>query len=343
MARATNPARVAKLLDRVWPKHEIQKSGQEHMVQCPFCASDKAKCAINPEKGVFQCWVCGERGPTMKLMEHLKLLKVISAADVEAIRSGNVLVRLSNTITSLVKPTPKKDVKYWSDTVPCVVPPHCYRLEGFQPKNLIQTRMQAHVEAYLLGRGLTMEEIYKYRLYFCCKPGSVYHGHVVIPALGKHGRQLVYWTTRSTLPNPQPKSLHAGSKYSRFSAKNILLNEHLVVGTTVALCEGPFDAWAIMNATKIPACPLLGKQLHKYQKDVLLEKGVTEVYVCLDPDARDAQARISRDFIRSGIQPRLVLLEDGDPNDVPPKKLYAAFEQAAYSPHNPFRDLCDRF
>ena len=340
MARATKPERVVRLLEKVWPSHTVEKSGQEHMVPCPFCGSEKSKCAINPEKGVFQCWVCEERGPVMKLLEHLFKLRVITSTDLEAVKTGSKF-RLSDAITAL-KPKKSKEVQYWSSTVPCVFPPKTFAFEHFLPHGLAEAKLHKHAKEYLNNRGLTDEDIVDYRLHFCCSIGSPYHGHIFIPALGSHGRQLVYWTTRSSLPNPQPKTLHAGKKYSRYSAKTTLVNEHLVVGTTVALCEGPFDAFSIMKVTGIPACPLLGKQLHPYHKSILRDRGVKRVYVCLDPDARDAQSKITRALVRVGIKPLFVDLQDGDPNDIEPKKLYAAFEEAAYKKDNPLSDICKK-
>jgi hypothetical protein len=317
--------------------------GQEHMVLCPFCDTDKNKCAVNPEKGVFQCWICQERGPIMKLVEHLYKLRHISQKDMEAIKARKGKLKLSDAISVFKRKEQKEPDVLWSKTIPCVFPNNTYAITGFAPQNAIEEKLHTHVQEYLYGRGLTDEEINRYRLHFCCKLGSVYHGHVVIPALGQHGRELTYWTTRATLPNPQPKTLHAGRKYSRFSAKYTLLNEHLVVGTTMALCEGPFDAFSIMSVVGIPACPLIGKQMHSYHKHVLLSRGVKRVYVCLDPDARDAQSKITRALVRVGIEPLYVDLQDGDPNDIDPKKLYVAFRQATYKKDNPLSDICGKF
>lgn len=339
MARATRPDRVIRLLDKIWPGHPVEKMGQEHMILCPFCDSDKSKCAVNPEKGVFQCWICQERGPTMKLVNHLYKLRLISKKDIAAVKAGGGRIRLSDAIKVFKKKEP--EVKnLWSSTVPCVFPPHVYSLTQFRSKNILESKLHKHVLEYIYRRGLTNEEINRYRLHFCCNLGSVYHGHLFIPALGQYGRQMTYWTTRSTLPNPQPKTLHAGRKYSRFSAKYTLLNEHLVVGTTMALCEGPFDAFSIMQVVGMPACPLIGKQMHSYHKHVLLSRGIKRAYVCLDPDARSAQSKITRALVRVGIQPLYVDLQDGDPNDIEPKKLYAAFKQAAYKKDNPLTDIC---
>lgn len=341
MARATSPERLERLLERVWPGHPIEKSGEEHMVVCPFCDTSKNKCAINPKKGVFQCWVCGERGPVLKMLLHLHNLNIISQTDIDAIRSTKGNVELSSTIKEYKVETPKMNVA-WSEHSPCVFPPKTYAVSGFRPHNTFEGNMHRAVVKYLGIRGMDMDDIETFRMHFCYDIGSPFHAHVFFPALGELGKQLVFWTTRSIMPNANPKSLHASRKYSRFSAKQILMNQHLIVGPKVAVCEGPFDAFSIIKATGIAALPLLGKQLHLYHRSYLESKGVKEVYLCLDSDAQDDQDKLARALVEIGIKPLHVTLEDGDPNSISQEKLYAAFKNAAYKRSNPIGDICKK-
>lgn len=341
MARATNPEQLVNLLNRVWPDHKTEKGGREHMVLCPFCDSEKPKCAVNPDKGVFQCWVCGERGPTLKLLYHLFNLHLISQSDIDAVRSGNVVADLSSTIQSY-KGSHKPPKELWTTTIPCVFPPKVYNISEFNPHNVFEARLLKGVKKYLYSRGMDDNDIKDYRLHFCCKLDSPYYGHIFFPALGEFGKQLVFWTTRSILPNPNPKSMHASHKYARFSAKQIIFNQHLV-RSPVALCEGPFDAFSIMKVTGIPAIPLLGKQLHAYTRSYLREQNISEVYVCLDPDARKEQMSIAQVLVPEKIDVLFVDLEEGDPNSIAPEKLYAAFKNAAYRAADELSDLCSTF
>lgn len=338
MARATSAKQLGRLLDRVWPKHEVVKQGEEHMVSCPFCASTKHKLAINPNKGVFQCWVCGERGPTAKLLEHLYKLNIIKQSDIEAVVYGRGgATKLSSEIAAYAAPEPPKEVQYWSETIPCVYPKGVISFSSNTGLGKMEVKVRDITLKYLHGRGLLMDDIIRYNLSYCTKFGSPYHGHVFFPALGRYGREMVFWTTRATFPGSEPKSLHAGKKYSRFSAKQILFNEHLVVDTTVAVCEGPFDAHSILAYTAIPACPLLGKIMHQYHLDRLSEKGIKVVYLCLDPDAVNFQEKLAWRFERKGVKVLHVKLEDGDPNDISPEKLKAAFDEAASEIINPLK------
>ena len=334
MARASRPRVMAKLVKRLWPDVKVVSSGAEFMVPCPFCGTDKSKCAINPDKGVFQCWVCGERGPTSKMLYHLKDLGSIKKRDVDAVLIGKNKTATLSDLEPVVGQPQEPQEHRWTPQRPCVFP------SGVRPlyrdvdtwANTMVNRMYNQAVTYLARRGVFSLDIHRYRLHFCYNLGSPYHGHIFIPCLGKFGRQLTFWTTRSIFENPETKSFHSSSKYTRFSAKTSMMNEHLVVGTTIALCEGPFDAFSIMKNVGIPAVPLLGKNLHKYHRSVITEKKFSTVYVCLDSDAA-AAAMVG---MGSRLPSKYVYLEDGDPNDVSPDELRAAFKNAASHPKSRF-------
>lgn len=336
MARATSPRQLTRILERVWPGHAVEKQGQEHMVSCPFCASEKPKCAVNPEKAVFQCWVCGERGNTHKLLDHLVSLSLIRQSDMDAVLVGKKGAgSLSDEIVEYKATGEKKLTIYWSEVSKAVFPTGVRPLYSGEPEDFWDEKLRILIKEYLHKRTVDENDIRRYKLHYCFNPGSVYHGHVFFPALGKFGRELIFWTTRAVLKSDGPKSFHSGHKYSRFSAKQVLFNEHLVVSTTVALCEGPFDAHSIMKVTKIPACPLLGKQLHDYHINRLVEKGVQTVYVCLDPDARSAAQKVAERLMYENMNVFDVSLQNGDPNDISPDELKAAFRCAEKAAGNP--------
>lgn len=342
MARATRPRVLAKLVGKLWPDVRREKSGSEFMVPCPFCGSDKHKCAVNPDKGVFQCWVCGERGPTSKLLYHLKSLQLIKQRDIDAVIIGkDQTAKLSDLkpVVSVAEESPKQ---FWTPQRPCVFPSGVSPLHQEYEMDSFTRKLVKRAIAYLDRRGVTAKDIQRYRLHFCVKLGSPYHGHIFIPCLGKFGRQMTFWTTRAILPNPETKSYHSGSKYSRFSAKTSMMNEHLVVGTTVALCEGPFDAFSIMKHLDMPAIPLLGKNMHVYHKSTLVARGVDTLYICLDPDAASTMRGIGH-LLERDVETRYVYLTNGDPNDVTPDELKAAFENATSGPQDRMTALVEGF
>jgi len=324
---------MAKLVSRLWPGVKVVNSGAEFMVPCPFCGTDKNKCAINPDKGVFQCWVCGERGPTSKMLYHLKDIGSIKMRDVDAVLVGKNKSPTLSDLKPVVEVVEQAQDHLWGPQRPCVFPTgvHPLYVEHAIWSNKLARRMFERAFEYLERRGVDKKDILRFRLHFCYDLGSPYHGHIFIPCLGKFGRDLTFWTTRSIMADPETKSFHSSKKYTRFSAKTSMMNEHLVVDTTIALCEGPFDAFSIMKEVGIPAIPLLGKNLHRYHRSVLKEKNLDMIYVCLDADASAATVGVGK-----RLKVKYVHLEDGDPNDVAPDELRAAFENATLAPKSRF-------
>ena len=327
MARATNPKLVSALIAKVWP--EVKLEGKEHYVVCPFCDTDKTKCAINPGKGVFQCWVCGERGPVGKLLSHLRKLGIISQSDVDSIRAGKI--GLSDKIKSLAdKKGEEEEKSYWSQYVPCVFPPKVHPLYDWRPKGMIEGGVKRAALSYLSRRGVPEDFIKEFRIHVCANLGQRFHGHLFLPVLDEHGKRMKYWTTR-TIGQSIPKSYHANSLYSRYKVKTVLVNEHLVKPehvTEVILCEGPFDAFSLYHVLNIPACPLFGKHLHQYAKERLHHHGVKKIVVCLDEDATEEARKLARSLEGSGFEVSVMEMRGGDPNDVSPENLREIYKEA---------------
>ena len=328
MPRKSNPELVSKLVDKVWPDAVSEKGGQEHYVVCPFCDADKSKCAINPTKGVFQCWVCQEKGPIMKLLIHLRKLGLIAQTDIEAIKTNKPA--LSDKIKSLVVKEEPEHKVYWSSHRPCVFPPKVFPLYDWVPKGTIEGRVKKAALSYLKKRSIPDEFIEKFRIHACANMGSKYHTHLFFPVMGKHGRQMKYWTTR--VPGKgTPKSLHASSSYSAYRVKTILVNEHLLAPRkedTVILCEGPFDAFSLYHILGIPACPLFGKHLHSFARNQLEFHGIKNVTVCLDEDAKTEARKLANRLSGDGFDVKLMLVKGGDPNDVSPEELKKFYKEA---------------
>jgi len=330
MPRKSDTTVVTNLVKKVWPNVSFEKGGKELYVECPFCSSSSAKCAINPTKGLFHCWVCGEKGPTLKILNHLRRLGSITQADVESVKKGKI--GLTDKIKSLVKP--EEEVKVlWSKYRPCVFPPKVFPLSSWEPKGTLEGNIKKKALRYLKTRKIPDEFIDKFRIHACCNRESVYHGHLFFPVMGEFGRQMKYWTTR-TLGKKSPKSLHAGSKYSAYKVKTILVNEHLLAPRkedTVILCEGPFDALSLYNVLGIPACPLFGKHLHSFARNQLKYHSIKNVVVCLDWDAKKDAKKLASRLSGSGFNVSVMELEGGDPNSIPTNELKEYYKNATSS------------
>jgi len=330
MPRKSNANVVTKLVKKVWPNVSFEKGGKELYVECPFCSSSSAKCAINPSKGLFHCWVCGEKGPILKILNHLRRLGSITQKDVESVKAGKLA--LTDKIKSLMQPEEDTTV-LWSKHRPCVFPPKVRPLSSWEPRGILEGNIKKKALRYLKTRKIPEDFIDKFRIHACCNRESVYHGHLFFPVMGEFGRQMKYWTTR-TLGKKSPKSLHAGSKYSAYKVKTILVNEHLLAPRkedTAILCEGPFDAMSLYHTLGVPACPLFGKHLHSFARNQLKHHGIKNVVVCLDEDAqRDAKKLASR-LSCDDFNIKVMEIKGGDPNDLSSEELKRYYSEATGS------------
>ena len=80
----------------------------------------------------------------------------------------------------------------------------------------------------------------------------------------------------------------------------------------IILVEGAFDAIAI----KRNAIPLFGKTISNTLKKRIVEKGVKEIYICLDKDARKQALETAAYFMSNGINVYFVDLESKDPSEL---------------------------
>jgi DNA primase len=316
-----NQSSFLHLIDKVWPDKEIQ--GNEILVYCPYCASDKRKCSINTNKRVFKCWICGEHGNLPTLINYLKELNYITAADVEVVLNSSMLKRgLSSNILPLTVQKQKKDI-LWTDKKPCVFPDYVLPLLDWSD-NGIEGKFKKRALNYLSGRGFNKEDIIEAHIRFCIRFGSQFHGYVFFPILDKFGSQLLFWTTRTVIGST-PKSLHSGERYSKYQARDILFNRHLIrTNNPVAICEGPFDAWTVTKHI-MPAVALLGKVMHPYQKLIMDMEKPSEIFVCLDKDAVKEAEKIRDHLENLVITVKVVQLEEKDPNETKPKDLKRLF------------------
>ena len=338
MARATDPIMVRDVILSIFPDHSLEKEGQEIYVPCVYCGTDKKKLAINPAKGVFQCWRCEERGPVMKLFNHLKALGLIEEKDLENILANNAVNNLiiKDKYNSQLRKNSAVEERLWTPQIPCVFPSGIVPLYGWAPRTSMHKKVQQRAFKYLSKRSVPLKFIEKFKVHVCIKVDSPYFMHLFFPVLDIYGRQMKFWTTR-TLRDSKPKTFHSGAKYSRYKAKGILANEHIINGSSeVALCEGPFDAFSIHSVMDLPACPMFGKRLHNYHIHRLKELEIKTVYICLDPDAHSHIANIRERLSAHGFNPLVVELTDGDPNEVSPEVLKKAFASVRSSWNEPY-------
>jgi len=250
---------------------------------CPFCHHHKKKLAINLDTQKWQCWVCNSKGKSL-----YPLFKSLNSDD-------SIFVRLRK-ITGEKKYKPKNNEEeteiYFSlpkEFIPLVDAPNTY-----ETKN---------VANYLKKRGITKEDVIKYNIGYCSE-GS-YKNYVIIPSYDESGK-LNYFVARNYY--------QSGMKYKNppISRNQVILENTISYDLPLVLVEGVFDA----IATKRNAIPLLGKQLPPKLFDKILERGVKDVYIMLDNDAKTEALDITKKLQDQHINTYVVKLGSKDPNDL---------------------------
>ena len=147
---------VLGLLHNVIGKSKPSTKGN-HAFTCPLCKHHKPKLEIDPMLGVWHCWVCGEKGRT-----PVSLLRKVQASQEQIAEMRSYY------------PDGKGDKQEKTyDTVQ--LPKEYLSLTG--KSNKLGFRQ---AKAYILGRGMTEDDIIKYNIGYC--EAGKYRNSVIVPS-----------------------------------------------------------------------------------------------------------------------------------------------------------------
>ena len=151
-------------------------SNSNYAYQCPFCHHKKPKLEINfsmensKGKNPWHCWVCNERGSSLKTLFRKVKAPTEYFSDIE---------KLGVTVTK--KSQPKSILDLPKEFIPF------YGLEN-------KTIIARHALVYLKNRGVTEEDIIKFNIGYC-EQGK-FQNMIIIPSYDKDGI-LNYFTARN--------------------------------------------------------------------------------------------------------------------------------------------------
>lgn len=254
--------KIKPIIDRIFGFPE--KASREFLYFCPICKHRKRKLSVSYEKGAFKCWVCDNfSGKDLiflvrKFGSHQDVTEYISI-------TNTVSIELFNTLFS------KKDINEKKIKETCTLPDdYCFLFKR-------TTLFAKKAFKYLKDRGLTIEDIYKWKIGIC--ESGDYRNRIIIPSFNENGYTNFY--IAQSIDECKYKWL-----YPRVEKSHIIFNElNINWNEPIYITEGAFDAMKISNNV----IPLMGKSIaineHGYSK--LIEKIVlygTDVYLCLDTD-----------------------------------------------------------
>lgn len=272
---------ILTLLQEILGTYKAFANGENYFA-CPFCHNPKKKFAINQHNLKWHCWHCNARGGHI-----IWLLKKLNV-------SKDILIKFKDVIGEV-------DVRKYKETetkVTLYLPPEYKPLWKVE-----KSYSYLHAVTYLKNRGITAEDILRYRIGYAEK--GTYAGRIIVPSYDRNN-QLNYFTARSFYDG--------GMKYKNPPVtKNVVVFESLIDwNEPVILCEGMFDAIAL----KQNAIPLMGKTLPKNLERTLLQNKVKQVYVFLDIDAQSEALKLEHRLKQYEIDTKLVLTDGKDASEM---------------------------
>ena len=281
------------LLESVLNKGKIT-SNDNIAFHCPFCNHHKKKMEVNIVTQYWHCWVCNAAGRKLAIL----------------FRKLNVQREKISKLVKLVDEVEYKPTKTSTDT------PVLHLPEGYRPLWDLDSTSPEYRNAvyYLKGRGIDIYDILRYRIGYCRK--GPYSGKIIIPSYDENA-SLNYFVARAYYEEDKWKHKNPPT------SKDIVGFElHINWDMPIVLVEGAFDAIAI----KRNAIPLFGKTISNTLKKRIVEKGVKQIYICLDQDAKKQALETAEYFMANGIDVYFVDLTSGDPSELGFEKIKRILE-----------------
>lgn len=286
MEHTNNYYGILDVIYSVMGRNPKKHNESRHQISynCPHCDNgrNKGKLEINYNKLVMKCWSCGEQ------MDGLKgsLFKLIK----EEGDSTDVRDYLDAIDGHIIN----GEVIRVKDYQPNIHLPKEYK--KITPNNLNYYMREAYT--YLKNRGITDDEIVKYKIGYC---NTGYYGNRVIVPSYDRWNKLNFFVGR-TYTNDIPKYMNPEVlKYE------IIINEdNINWDSTIYLVEGMFDMIGLGLSNTIP---LLGKTLAPRLYEYLIEKAMGDIIIMLDPEAIKDAIKIYRQLDATNLSGRVYIIE----------------------------------
>ena len=247
------------------------KSGHEYLYFCAKCKHHKPKLSINIEKNAFKCWVCDFRGSSIKrlvrrygsFLQRQQWETLSGEVDISQPLEASIFSDLVEEKIAETIDLPKEFISLANKKLP---------LSSLEPRR------------YLSSRGITKEDILKWKIGFC-KDG-MYGNRVVVPSFDLNG-SANYFVARTF-------NKHYQTYLNPKISKDIVFNElYIDWKNDLTLVEGVFDAVKADNAV-----PLLGSTLDEDSKLFQeIVKHDTPIFIGLDPDAEKKAFRLIKSLL----------------------------------------------
>jgi len=269
----SNKEKIGILIDTLGA---FYREGRDQLLFfCPKCEHHKKKLSINIDKNVFKCWVCDFSGRNL----YRLIKKHGTYANKKKWARLTQHIEIENFSEKLFGES--DDHEEGDLTLP---------EEFISLANKSLPKTSTYPINYLKSRGLTREDIVKWKIGYCST--GVYENRVIFPSFDLNGN-LNYFVARSYTND--------WKRYYNPPTKNNIIFNHLYLDflKPIVLVEGVFDA----VKSGLNSVPLLGSTL--LENSILLSeivKNDTTVYLALDSDANKKIQKLIELFLKYDIE-----------------------------------------
>lgn len=313
--------------------------GTEYRYLCPFCHHESHKFYISHQgksKGMWICFNCSQHGSLVGLVHGLKGIPYSQAKQfLEYFGLDTVTIPVDdlNRPVSLIEALMRIRYNFGSQEVTKT------KMHAYPTNTKSLTANYDNPEAfpfyeYLLGRGLTFDDVERYRLNYVIEGHFERKDHkpqlmtnsLVFTTFDRHNKPL-YWSSRSIVP-ALVKSINSPNYDNEYGRKDIIWNLNtLQQGDTLVVFEGIFNAImadnAQINGQHYCGVATLGKNVSQNQVQALLanQDKYKRLIIFLDNDALDSTLRLADNLTKHGLSASKLYLIDNpygnkDANDL---------------------------
>jgi|LGVF01.2.fsa_nt_gb DNA primase len=326
------------ILEVIGEKVTLSKQGKSYFGLCPFHSEKTPSFSVEPERKIYNCFSCGEKGNAITFLQKTSNLSFVEAIEDLAERAN-----VNIDFTEFKKENPNARLYNINNDA-----------LNFYKLYLSNTKQGANAKSYLNKRGLTTEIINKFDLGL--SPGDfdlltktltakgtlvsdlydlglakqskiesfydLFRDRIIIPIKDEKGNTVAF-SGRTYLDKDKDSPKYINSPQTKiFTKSNILYNldnalNYIKQNNRVVLFEGYMDVIAAYRANIKDSVASMGTSLTKEQVR-LIKRYTNNIVICYDGDPAgiEATSRAINLFTNEKMQIKIVMLPDRlDPDD----------------------------
>lgn len=329
--------RKTDIVDVIGEQVALSKQGKSYFGLCPFHSEKTPSFSVEPVRGIYNCFSCGEKGNAITFLQKTKNLSFVDAIKSLADRANveldvsHIQVNPNKHLFDINKEATQFYEFYLKNTK-----------SGEQARNYLETRSLSNeiIERFHLGlapsefdvltktlvdKGFVETDMVDLGLVKQSESGKFYdlfRGRIIFPIMDENGNTVAF-SGRTYLDSDKEQPKYINSPQTKiFTKSNILYNLNNALTEIkntrqVYLLEGYMDVIALYRAGIKNAVASMGTSLTN-QQVTIIQKYANEVVICYDGDKPgiEATSRAMEMFKSTNLNIKIIQLPQGlDPDD----------------------------